>query len=263
MDSPVRALLLAMLLVFPFGRAEASSPLCLAGCVKAEVGGLGELADALKEWARLLPGLNERFHEKVQDDLRLMDDIASGLVDRLDRTYGKNLDLTDQRVRSLIDYAVKQVNDIGNKALLAYRKVLFETECSTEAILAKLGEKIDEYIPSFQWIREALFGEKFNVLSTADLQGVPIKVTFDPNSPTDRYNATYKLLTLKLNSATDGAAVNRLQAVALDRQTLAYGYYCKTRASAGSDVDMGHVYDDLQLARQEYRTLSSLTQFGR
>jgi hypothetical protein len=263
MDSPVRALLLAMLLLFSFGRAEASSPLCLAGCVKADVEGLGELADALKEWARLLPGLNEKFHEKVQDDLRLMDDIASGLVDKLDRTYGKNLDLTDQRVRSLIEYAIKQVNDIGNSALLTYKRALFDTECTTESIAAILGDKIDEYIPSFRWIRETFFGEQFNVLSTSDLQGAIIKVTFDPNSPTDKYNATYKLLTQKLNSANEGATVSNLQTVALDRQRLAYSYYCKTRASAGSVVDMGHVYDGLQTARQEYRTLSSLTQFGR
>lgn len=239
----------------------ASSPLCLAGCVKAEVDGLKDVADAMKRWADILPGLSDRFHAGVQADIREMDRVASKLVDTLDRTYGKNLDLTDQKVRQLMSDAVKQINEVGERALAKYKQALFETECSAESIAEIFKGKIEESIPRFQWIR-SFFGEKFNVLSSKDFSGETIEVTFDPDSRTDRFQAAYKLMTQKLASIRDDTKMEDVLAVSLDRQRLAYSYYCTTRASVGSLDGVGHVYDKLQQARSEYLALSGLSSFA-
>ncbi|KSV76023.1 hypothetical protein N185_16375 [Sinorhizobium sp. GW3] len=243
------------------GSAHASSPLCVAGCVKADVDGLKDVADAMKQWAQMLPGLNERFHEGVRDDLREMNRVATDLVDTLDRMYGKNLDLTDQKVRGLMAEAVARIDEIGNNALNTYKRALFESECTAESIGEIFKGKIEESIPRFQWIR-SLFGEKFNVLSSTDFQGDAIELTFDPDSRTDRFQAAYNLMTEKISSADQTTKLAGILAVALDRQRLAYSYYCATRASVGSMDGVGHVYDMYQVARQEYLVLSGLTNFS-
>lgn len=186
-----------------------------------------------------------------------MDRVASKLVDNLDRTYGKNLDLTEQTVKRLMAEAAAQIDEIGKRALDKYKLALFTTECSVESVGEIIKGKIEESIPRFQWIR-SLFGEKFNVLSSTDFQGNKIEVTFDPDSPTDRFQAAYKLMTLKLNSMTNDTMLANPLAIALDRQRLAYSYYCVTRGSVGSPDGIGHVYNALQKARQEYLALSRL-----
>lgn len=240
--------------------ASADSPLCLVGCVRAEVGGLPEIADALKQWARLLPGLNERFHENVRDDLQAMDAVATDLVDKLDRTFGKNLDRTSEAVRKLISDAADKINAIGDHALSNYNQALFSTECTVESITDIFADKIKEGIPQFQWLR-SLFGEKFNVFKSTDFNGKAIEVSFDPESRTDRFQAAYDLMTLKLASATEDTKLSTYLAIALDRQRLAYSYYCDVRASIG-EPGAGHVYESLQTARREYRALDRLAQTG-
>ncbi|MGY4182941.1 hypothetical protein ACVIHH_008232 [Bradyrhizobium sp. USDA 4518] len=254
-------LLAAQILCFGSAAAQAGSPLCLAGCVHADVDGLKDVADALKQWAHLLPGLNERFHENVREDLRAMDAVAANLVDRLDRTYGKNLDLTNVVVKQLMAEATKQIDEIGNQALDKYKQALFTTNCVVESMVDIVQDKIEESIPRFQRIR-SFFGEKFNVLKTTDFHGKPIVVTFDPDSRTDRFQATYKLLTLKLESADAETKLESPLAVALDRQRLAYSYYCAARPSLGGPDGVGHVYVALQAARQEYLALNRLVQDG-
>jgi hypothetical protein len=239
---------------------SADSPLCLAGCVRAEVKGLPEIADALRQWAQLLPALNEQFHEKVQDDLRAMDLVASDLVDKLDRTYGKNLDRTTDAVKQLIADATNKINSIGDHALKIYNEALFSTECTVVSITDIFANKIEESIPRFQWIR-SLFGEKFNVYKSTDFNGNTIDITFDPDSRTDRFQAAYNLMTMKLASATEDTKLENFLAVALDRQTLAYSYYCDVRSSIGAS-GTGHVYEFLQTSRKEYLALSRLVQGG-
>ncbi|MDA5631496.1 MULTISPECIES: hypothetical protein [Rhizobium/Agrobacterium group] len=254
---PILTIFTFLMLAIP---SQASSPLCLAGCVKADVDGLKEVADAMKRWAEILPGLNDALHAGVQADLREMDRVATNLVDTLDRTYGKNLDLTDQTVRGLMAEAVKQINAIGDHALDNYKQALFSTECTVQSVADIFQGKIEEAIPRFQWIR-SFFGEKFNVLRSKDFGGRTIEVTFDPDSKTERFQAAYKLATLKLNSMSDATRMDQVLALALDRQQLAWSYYCATRAGVGSSEGIGHVYEKLLEARSEYLALSNLTSF--
>ena len=225
MRCAIRVVALAASYLLVIGtKTLASSPLCLAGCVKAEVRGIGELAGALRDWAELLPELNVQFHEQVRQDIQSMDIVARDLVDQLDRTYGKNLDLTNSAVRSLIDHAVLRINELGKSALASYRQAPVDTECTTVSLATIIRKNFEEVVPNFQWIR-GLFGEKFNLLQTVDLTGNVIEVSFDPTSDTSRFAAAYELSTIKLESARDDTKLLSVLDIALERQKLAYSYH--------------------------------------
>lgn len=93
-----------------------------------------------------------------------------------------------------------------------------------ESITDIFADKIKEGIPQFQWLR-SLFGEKFNVFKSTDFNGKAIEVSFDPESRTDRFQAAYDLMTLKLASATEDTKLSTCLAIALDRQRLAQTGY--------------------------------------
>lgn len=237
--------------------AHADSPICVLACVKAEAKGLSQLADALKYWAKVLPQINEQFHDGVRQDMIQMESVASNLINELDRTAKSNVDYTNASVRALIDNAVDKINQIGESALLTYKKALYETECFSKSILGNIKDAIDDVVPSGQWIR-SLFGYKYYTLKTIDLSGKEISENYDPKSKSDRFQAGFRLYSRKFESGNGDTPIQSLQDIALDRRLWSYAFYCEIRASSGDIKDSGHIYDRLQEARRDYNNLTFL-----
>ncbi len=251
-----KPIIICIALLFAIAPTKVHS--CAFGCVKADVEGLNEVADALEKWADLLPRINEQFHEEVRSDLELMDKIAVNLLKQIDRTYKDNLDFTSSEVKELIQEAVRQIDNIGALAVDRYRELLWETECTADALGQKLTTSIKEIVPSFRWIRE-FFGESFNMLETTGFNGELIQVEFLADSATANRKAEFDLLELRLFSASDQTRMKDLLSVAHDMQQVAYKNHCGTRASIGQPK-FGDFYNTWLRAIKVNRNLLSIHQ---
>jgi len=237
-----------VLIVSLFFSTNAYAGVCISfACVKAEAKGLPEIAEAMKQWSYMLPQLNQDFHAGVKDDLLLMDHIAENAILRLDRMAQDNINLSGEEARSIISFAVSEINKAGSFALHNYQKALFETECSAENIIETVAGRF------------RIWPFSTSTVKGRDFSGKKLKIKFDKESKYGKKEARYKLYTAILASGMDTTSIEKLEETALNRQTIAYELHCLSRATHGVErMNDSHHFSNLQIARRDYQAIRTI-----